>query len=145
MSDTRPLLIQTRTLCKFLMEVALLDARFLRARPSMIAAIGMYLARKMLGGEWVSCLVHPLHLALRLTDVLVEQDEAFMFYSGFTELQLAQPAMMLTESLLDPDFVNTCESASRSGTTVRAFTELCDLCNTVISKKYSTKKRAFSL
>lgn len=46
-------LLQTRTLCKFLMEVALLDARFLRAKPSMIAAIGMYLARKMLGGEWV--------------------------------------------------------------------------------------------
>lgn len=45
--------IQTRTLSKFLMEVTLLDHRFLRAKPSMIAAIGMYLARKMLGGDWV--------------------------------------------------------------------------------------------
>jgi hypothetical protein len=45
--------IQTRTLSKFLMEVTLLDHRFLRAKPSMIAAIGMFLARKMLGGEWV--------------------------------------------------------------------------------------------
>lgn len=35
------------------MEVTLLDHRFLRAKPSMIAAIGMYLARRMLGGEWV--------------------------------------------------------------------------------------------
>jgi hypothetical protein len=46
--------IQTRTLSKFLMEVTLLDHRFLRCRPSMIAALGMYLARKMLGGDWVS-------------------------------------------------------------------------------------------
>ena len=46
--------IQTRTLSKFLMEVTLLDHRFLRAKPSMIAAIGMYLARRMLGGDWVS-------------------------------------------------------------------------------------------
>lgn len=47
--------LQTRTLSKFLMEVTLLDHRFLRVKPSMIAAIGMYGARIMLGGEWVSC------------------------------------------------------------------------------------------
>lgn len=35
------------------MEVTLLDHRFLRARPSLIAAVGMYLARLMLGGDWV--------------------------------------------------------------------------------------------
>lgn len=46
--------LQTRTLCKFLMEMTLLDHRFLRAKPSMIAAIGMYSARKMLGLDWVS-------------------------------------------------------------------------------------------
>jgi hypothetical protein len=45
--------LQTRTLSKFLMEVTLLDHRFLRAKPSMVAAIGMYLARRMLGGDWV--------------------------------------------------------------------------------------------
>lgn len=45
--------IQTRTLSKFLMEVTLLDHRFLRAKPSMIAAVGMYLSRRMLGGDWV--------------------------------------------------------------------------------------------
>lgn len=45
--------IQTRTLSKFLMEMTLLDHRFLRCKPSMIAAVGMYLARKMLGGDWV--------------------------------------------------------------------------------------------
>ena len=36
--------IQTRTLCKCLMEVTLLNHLFLRVRPSMIAAIGMYLS-----------------------------------------------------------------------------------------------------
>lgn len=46
--------IQTRTLSKFLTEVTLLDYRFLRVKPSMVAAIGMYTARRMLGGNWVS-------------------------------------------------------------------------------------------
>ena len=46
--------IQTRTLSKFLIEVTLLDHHFLRVKPSMVAAIGMYTAQKMLGGEWVS-------------------------------------------------------------------------------------------
>ncbi|KAI0303727.1 cyclin-like protein [Multifurca ochricompacta] len=44
--------IQTRTLSKFLAEVTLLDHRFLRVKPSMVAAVGMYTARRMLGGDW---------------------------------------------------------------------------------------------
>jgi hypothetical protein len=46
--------INTRTLSKFLMEVSLLDHRFLAVKPSLVAAVGMYTARKMLGGDWVS-------------------------------------------------------------------------------------------
>ena len=46
--------LQTRTLGKFLIEVTLLDHRFLRAKSSLIAAVGMYSARAMLGGDWVS-------------------------------------------------------------------------------------------
>lgn len=46
--------IQTRTLCKYLVEVTLLDHRFLRVKPSLVAAIGMYTSRRMLGGDWVS-------------------------------------------------------------------------------------------
>lgn len=49
--------LQTRTLSKFLMEVTLLDNRFLRAKPSLVAAVGMYSARRILGGDWVSCLL----------------------------------------------------------------------------------------
>ena len=45
--------IQTRTLSKFLTEVTLLDHRFLRAKPSVVAAVGMYTARRMLGRDWV--------------------------------------------------------------------------------------------
>jgi G2/mitotic-specific cyclin 2 len=46
--------IQTRTLSKFLTEVTLLDYQFLRVKPSLVAAVGMYTARRMLGGDWVS-------------------------------------------------------------------------------------------
>lgn len=52
--------IQTRTLSKFLMEVTLLDHRFLRCKPSLIAAIGMFTARKMLDGDWVCRVVHDI-------------------------------------------------------------------------------------
>lgn len=75
--------IQTRTLSKFLMEMTLVDHRFLRARPSLIAAIGMYSARKMLGGEWT---------------------EPFVFYSGFAEDQLRAGHELLLERLSDPAF-----------------------------------------
>lgn len=75
--------IRTRTLSKFLMELALLDHRFLRAKPSLIAAVGMFLAKKMLGGEW---------------------DDAFVYYSDFTEEQLVPGANLLLERLLDPGF-----------------------------------------
>ena len=58
--------IQTRTLSKFLTEVTLLDYRFLRVKPSMVAAIGMYTARTMLGVDWVGVLffVPPFILCL---------------------------------------------------------------------------------
>lgn len=46
--------IQTRTLGKYLMEISLLDHRFMNYLPSHIAAAAMYLARKILErGEWV--------------------------------------------------------------------------------------------
>ncbi|KIY72365.1 hypothetical protein CYLTODRAFT_344192 [Cylindrobasidium torrendii FP15055 ss-10] len=75
--------IQTRTLCKFLAEVTLLDHRFLRVKPSMIAAIGMYTSRAMLGGDW---------------------DDAFVFHSGYTEEQLIPGHMWLIEKLNERGF-----------------------------------------
>ncbi|KAL7423468.1 B-type cyclin [Cryptotrichosporon argae] len=78
--------IQTRTLSKFLMEVTLMDHRFLRCKPSMVAAIGMYVARRMLGGDW---------------------NDAFVFYSNYTEIQLVPAAQLLCARLLEQDF-ETC-------------------------------------
>lgn len=50
--------IQSRTIGKYLMEISLLDHRFMEYRPSHVAAAAMYLARLMLDrGAWVSCLV----------------------------------------------------------------------------------------
>lgn len=46
--------IQTRTLGKYLLEISLLDHRFMGYHPSHIAAAAMYLARLILErGEWV--------------------------------------------------------------------------------------------
>ena len=47
--------IQTRTLAKFLLEISLLDHKFLDFKPSINAAASMYLSRVILcKGEWVS-------------------------------------------------------------------------------------------
>lgn len=47
--------IQSRTMGKYLMEISLLDHRFMAYRPSHVAAGAMYLARLILDrGEWVS-------------------------------------------------------------------------------------------
>lgn len=50
--------IQTRTLAKFITEITLLDHRFLPAKPSLVAAVGMYTSRRMLGGDWVRAYPH---------------------------------------------------------------------------------------
>ncbi len=51
--------IQTRTLAKYLMEITLLDHKFLPFTASIIAASAHYLARHMLDrGEWVIFLHH---------------------------------------------------------------------------------------
>ncbi|RPD61100.1 hypothetical protein L226DRAFT_462685 [Lentinus tigrinus ALCF2SS1-7] len=75
--------LQTRTLSKFLTEVTLLDHRFLRVKPSLVAAVGMYTARKMLGGDW---------------------NEAFVYYSGFTEEHLQHGHKLLVEKLAEEGF-----------------------------------------
>ncbi|KAF8962771.1 cyclin-like protein [Flammula alnicola] len=75
--------IQTRTLSKFLTEVTLLDYRFLRVKPSVTAAVGMYCARRMLGGDW---------------------NEAFVFFSGYTEEQLLPGHNLLVEKLTEENF-----------------------------------------
>jgi hypothetical protein len=77
--------IQTRTLAKFLMELTLFDHRFLRAKPSLIAATAMFLSKKMLGGQW---------------------NESFVYYSNFIEEQLVPGASLLLEKLIDDTFLD---------------------------------------
>ncbi|KAI6116864.1 cyclin [Pisolithus croceorrhizus] len=72
--------IQTRTLGKFIAEIALLDHRFLRCKPSLISAVAMYSARKMLGGDW---------------------NDAFVFYSGFVDEHLEPGHRWICEKLLE--------------------------------------------
>lgn len=51
--------IRHRTLAKYLMEVTLLDYRFVACPPSMLAGVAMWLARTMLKAEpWNSNLTH---------------------------------------------------------------------------------------
>jgi G2/mitotic-specific cyclin 2 len=46
--------IHTRTIAKYLIEISLVDDRFLKYTPSIIAAGGMYLSRRMMDrGPWV--------------------------------------------------------------------------------------------
>lgn len=46
--------IQTRTVAKYFLEMSVVERKFLAAPPSLIAAAGMWLARKILErGEWV--------------------------------------------------------------------------------------------
>ncbi|KAH9964368.1 cyclin-like protein [Lactifluus volemus] len=75
--------IQTRTLSKFLAEVTLFDHRFLRVKPCMVAAVGMYTARRMMGGDW---------------------NDGFVFYSGYIEEQLEPGYHMLLEKITEPGF-----------------------------------------
>lgn len=60
--------LQTRTLSKFLMEVTLLDYHFLKVKPSMVAAIGMYSARTMLGTDWVCSLFSCNSVILKIVE-----------------------------------------------------------------------------
>lgn len=108
--------IQTRTLCKFIVEVTLLDYRFLRVKPSLVAAVGMYTARQMLGGDWVSVLFDDVMIGggatRRVIDAfgsraniyLILQNEAFVFYSGYTEEHLLHGHRMIVEKLQERGF-----------------------------------------
>jgi G2/mitotic-specific cyclin 1/2 len=52
--------IHTRTIAKYLIEISLVDDRFLRYTPSLVAAAGMFLSRQMMErGSWVDFPSHP--------------------------------------------------------------------------------------
>ncbi|OJD11343.1 G2/mitotic-specific cyclin-B [Emergomyces pasteurianus Ep9510] len=74
--------IQTRTLGKYLMEVSLLDHRFMAYRQSHVAAAAMYLARLILDrGPWDATLAH---------------------YSGYTKEEILPVFQLLIDYLHRP-------------------------------------------
>ncbi|KAI3332477.1 A/B/D/E cyclin [Xylariaceae sp. AK1471] len=74
--------IQTRTIGKYLMEISLLDHRFMTYRPSHVAAAAMYLARLIFDrGEW---------------------DETIAYYSGYTEEEIEPVFELMVDYLARP-------------------------------------------
>ncbi|KAK3330315.1 cyclin-like protein [Apodospora peruviana] len=74
--------IQSRTLGKYLMEISLLDHRFMAYRPSHVAAGAMYLARLILDrGEW---------------------DETIAYYAGYTEEEIEPVFQLMVDYLARP-------------------------------------------
>ncbi|KAI0904788.1 cyclin-like protein [Ustulina deusta] len=74
--------IQTRTIGKYLMEISLLDHRFMAYRPSHVAAAAMYLARLIFDrGDW---------------------DETIAYYAGYTEEEIEPVFELMVDYLARP-------------------------------------------
>lgn len=72
--------IQTRTVAKYLLEISIVDRRFMSYRPSHISAAAMYLARLILDrGDWVSSISGSLSLIICTNETcLVGRDIVFL-------------------------------------------------------------------
>ncbi|KAI5453345.1 G2/mitotic-specific cyclin [Naganishia albida] len=76
--------IQSRTVAKYLMEISLVDERFLNIEPSRLAASATWMARLVLGrDEWDATLTH---------------------YSGYEEKELLEAAQMYLDYILDQEY-----------------------------------------
>jgi len=74
--------IQSRTIGKYLMEISLLDHRFMQYRPSHVAAASMYLSRMILDrGEW---------------------DATIAYYAGYTEEEIEPVFELMVDYLARP-------------------------------------------
>ncbi|POR31621.1 G2/mitotic-specific cyclin-B [Tolypocladium paradoxum] len=74
--------IQSRTIGKYLMEISLLDHRFMAYRPSHAAAAAIYLARLMLDrGEW---------------------DKTLTYYAGYSEEEIEPVVELMVDYLARP-------------------------------------------
>ncbi|KAK4057503.1 G2/mitotic-specific cyclin [Microbotryomycetes sp. JL221] len=72
--------IQSRTMAKYLMEISIVDHRFMGTPPSLIAAAGAWLARKILDkGPWDANLIH---------------------YSGYSQDEIFETAQMMLDYLV---------------------------------------------
>jgi G2/mitotic-specific cyclin 2 len=89
--------IQTRTLGKYLMEISLLDHRFMQYLPSHVAAASMYLARNILEkGEWVC------QYGLLLFIANVCQNATLAHYAGYSEEEIQPVFKLMVDYLARP-------------------------------------------
>ncbi|KAK7737438.1 G2/mitotic-specific cyclin [Cytospora paraplurivora] len=74
--------IQTRTVGKYLLEISVVDHRFMSYRPSHVAATAMYLARLILDrGDW---------------------DDTLSFYAGYNEQEIEPVLQLMVDYLARP-------------------------------------------
>lgn len=74
--------IQTRTVAKYLLEISVVDRRFMSYRPSHVAAAAMYLARLILDrGDW---------------------DATLSFYAGYNEEEITPVLNLMVDYLARP-------------------------------------------
>jgi G2/mitotic-specific cyclin 2 len=72
--------IHTRTIAKYLIEISLVDDRFLKYPPSRVAAAGMYLSRQMMDrGPWVLYTFKALLIISRLTWFIIQDTLQWKF------------------------------------------------------------------
>ncbi|KAI8873232.1 hypothetical protein GQ42DRAFT_166416 [Ramicandelaber brevisporus] len=73
---------QIRTCAKYVLEVMMMDERFIQYPASVHAAVSIYVSRKMLiDGPWT-----PEHA----------------YYAGYAEVHIAEPAALVVECMRDP-------------------------------------------
>lgn len=88
--------IQSRTMAKYFMEISIVDHKFMGVTPSLIAAAGNWLARRVLmKGHWVRR-VSLLRPRARTDDDRV-QDANLVHYSGYTEDELKPTAQLMLD------------------------------------------------
>ncbi|KAH8164827.1 hypothetical protein CIB48_g3410 [Xylaria polymorpha] len=91
--------IQTRTIAKYLMEISLLDHRFMQYRPSHVAAAAIYLARLIFDrGEWVS-LIKSVVIKINIDN---SQDPTIAYYAGYTEEEIEPVFELMVDYLARP-------------------------------------------
>lgn len=108
--------IQTRTLGKYLLEISLLDHRFMRYHPSHLGAAAMYLARLILDrGEWVCLYYTPILIFIQFTqsclpavhvftpaNMCESKDATLAHYAGYTEDEIEPVFKLMIDYLARP-------------------------------------------
>jgi G2/mitotic-specific cyclin 1/2 len=95
--------VQARTLAKYLMEISLLDHRFMRYRQSHIAAAAMYLARMVLDrSAWVSEQAKFPTNSSALNSNLESQDATLSHYAGYNKEEIIPVFQLMIDYLHRP-------------------------------------------